>query len=136
MCKLAVMYVLYRGFAIRIKDRCPEIGALLFVAALTFAMPASADGFRCGVHIIDRGMQMFEVLDACGEPEQVTHSAFQRPEVVWIRGRPYSSGALIDIAVEVWVYNFGSSRLMQKLRFENGELVEVNSLDYGYQRPP
>jgi len=113
-----------------------KVAAMLMAVGLMYAPGASADGFRCGVHIIDRGKQMFEVLDACGEPEQVTHSAFQRPEVVWIRGRPYTSGALVDIAVETWVYNFGSSRLMQKLRFENGELVEVNSLDHGYQRPP
>ena len=128
------MYVQYQSFTNRIKRRASHLGAMLFAAALAFASPVSADGFRCGVHLVDPGMQIFEVLDACGEPEQVTRSSTQRPEVIWIHGRAYSSGAFIDVSVEIWVYNFGSSRLMQQLRFENSVLVEVNALDYGYER--
>ena len=37
----------------------------------------------------------------------------------------------MDVAVETWIYNFGSARLMQQLRFENGVLVDVESLDRG-----
>jgi hypothetical protein len=128
------MPVPYPSFANRIEALCARISAtLLATAALTFAAPALADGFRCGVHLVDPGMQIFEVRDACGEPEQVTRSAIQRPEVIWLHGRPFTSGAYIDVAVETWVYNFGSSRLMQQLRFENSVLVEVNALDYGYE---
>lgn len=105
----------------------------LLSAALWFAAAqADAEGFRCGVHIVDEGKQMFEVEDACGVPIQVTRSNIQRPAVIWIHGRPYHDGTYVDIAVETWVYNFGSARLMQQLRFENGVLVEVESLDHGY----
>lgn len=93
--------------------------------------PAGAEGFRCGVHIVDEGKQMFEVEDACGAPIQVTRSNIQRPAVIWIHGRPYNDGTYVDIAVETWIYNFGSARLMQQLRFENGVLVDVESLDRG-----
>ena len=54
--------------------------------------------------------------------------------MVWLHGRAYSTGAFVDVSVETWVYNFGSTRLMQQLRFENSVLVEVIALDYGYQR--
>jgi hypothetical protein len=30
------------------------------------------------------------------------------------------------------VYNFGTSKFMRKLRFEDGVLVEISVLDYGY----
>jgi hypothetical protein len=36
-----------------------------------------------------------------------------------------------EIQIEEWVYNFGSSRLKQYLRFENGELKEIKSLGRG-----
>jgi hypothetical protein len=97
---------------------------------------AGAEGFRCGVHIVDEGKQMFEVEDACGAPVQVTRSNIQRPAVIWIHGRPYNDGTYVDVAVETWVYNFGSARLMQQLRFENGVLVDVESLDRGYDPQP
>jgi hypothetical protein len=38
----------------------------------------------------------------------------------------------VDIIVEEWVYNFGSSRLQQYLRFENGRLMEIRNLERGY----
>jgi hypothetical protein len=114
----------------RVKYRFSTIllSALLSLAAAQ----ASAEGFRCGVHIVDEGKQMFEVEDACGAPIQVTRSNIQRPAVIWIHGRPYNDGTWVDVAVETWVYNFGSARLMQQLRFENGVLVDVESLDRGY----
>jgi Protein of unknown function (DUF2845) len=103
-----------------------------FALAATFGfVPAWGDGLRCGVRVVDAGLQMFEVLQACGEPTQVTRSAIQRPLVVWVHGRPYSDGTIIDVAVETWVYNFGSARLMRQLRFEDGVLVEVISLGRG-----
>jgi len=117
------------GWSLIVSRRCAI--AVGFVVAIVSA-PAGADDFRCGVHIIDSGKQMVEVEDACGAPAQVTRSSIQRPSVVWIQGRPYSDGSYVDVAVETWVYNFGSARLMQQLRFEDGVLVDVNSLDYGH----
>jgi hypothetical protein len=115
-------------------NRPLRIGVVLLATALAFAVaPARADAFRCGVHIVDPGMQIVEVLDACGDPVQVTHSSIQRPSVIWIHGRPYLDGGVVDVSVETWIYNFGSLRLMQQLRFEDGVLVEVIPLDHGYE---
>jgi hypothetical protein len=116
-------------------ERSRRIANILLVVMLTLAMaPARADGFRCGVHLVDPGMQMFEVADACGEPVQVTHTSVQRPSVIWLHGRSYLGDGFIEVPVETWVYNFGSTRLMQQLTFESGVLVEVIALDYGYER--
>jgi hypothetical protein len=34
--------------------------------------------------------------------------------------------------VEVWIYNFGPNKLMQRIRFEDGVVVRIESLGYGY----
>ncbi|MGE3533156.1 MAG: DUF2845 domain-containing protein [Steroidobacteraceae bacterium] len=34
--------------------------------------------------------------------------------------------------METWVYNFGSRKFMRQLRFEDGVLVEIKILEYGY----
>ncbi len=117
-------------------DRMMNVAATALAIALTFAgVPACADGLRCGVRVVDPGLQMFEVLQACGDPTQVTRSSIQRPLVVWLHGRPYSDGTIIDVAVETWIYNFGSARLMRQLRFEDGVLVDVVSLGHGNDEP-
>jgi len=37
-----------------------------------------------------------------------------------------------EIPVEMWTYNFGPDRLMQRIRFENGVVVRIESLGYGF----
>jgi hypothetical protein len=47
--------------------------------------------------------------------------------------------SLIEIPVEIWIYNLGPSKLMRKLRFEDGVLVDIDTMGYGYyenQPPP
>jgi hypothetical protein len=115
----------------RVPHRCRRSAYLLLALLVVAIGPAHAD-FRCGVRIVDAGSQMFEVLDACGEPVQVTRSSFLRPSVVWVGGRAYLGDELVSVAVEIWVYNFGSQRLMQQLRFEDGVLVDVVALEKGH----
>jgi uncharacterized protein YvpB len=41
-------------------------------------------------------------------------------------------GSLVEVRVEIWTYNFGPHKLMRRLRFDDGELVEIETLGYGY----
>lgn len=45
---------------------------------------------------------------------------------------PIVKRSATEIPVEVWTYNFGPSRLMQRIRFENGVVVRIESLGYGF----
>ena len=42
-------------------------------------------------------------------------------------------GGQIEVAVEIWTYNFGPDRLMQRLKIEDGVVVEIRTLGYGYR---
>jgi len=102
--------------------------------SLSAAAPAYADSLRCGTHLITEGDTRSEVVAYCGEPTEVqqTTAVLRRP-LVWVRGRPYTLGDnLIEIPVDVWLYNLGPSKLMRRLRFEDGRLVEIETLGYGY----
>jgi hypothetical protein len=37
-----------------------------------------------------------------------------------------------DVQVEIWTYNFGPNKLLQRIRFENGIVVKIDSLGYGF----
>jgi hypothetical protein len=39
---------------------------------------------------------------------------------------------VVEIPVEVWIYNLGPSKLMRQIRFEDGKVVEIETLGYGY----
>ena len=38
----------------------------------------------------------------------------------------------IEVPVEIWLYNLGPNKLMRRLRFEGGYVVDIDTLGYGY----
>jgi Protein of unknown function (DUF2845) len=106
----------------------------LLAFGLTFAAASPAYAFRCGSHLITEGDTRSEVAAYCGNPTEIDRrSSIVRQPLVWIRGRPFSVGnGLIEIPVEIWIYNLGPSKLMRRLRFEDGVLVDIDTMGYGY----
>lgn len=107
-----------------------------FVAALSLiALTAPAQALRCGNELVTRGDRTSEVRALCGEPEQIERrSEWRTLGIVDRRSGAYvETTEVVDIAE--WSYDFGPNRLMRQLRFENGRLVDEDSLGYGNRRP-
>lgn len=103
------------------------------LAAWCAAPPAFADGFSCGNRVVTDGMSSAEVRRVCGEPAQITSKPILRRPVIWRFGRPYYVGSgEVEVIVETWLYNFGPTRLLRQLRFEDGVLRDVETLGYGW----
>ena len=108
-------------------------GACILVLGLLAATPAFAT-MRCGTKLITEGSSRSEVAAKCGEPTEVVtlRSVYRRP-VIWSYGRPYYVGEdFIEIPVESWIYNLGPNKLMRRVVFEAGVVVEIETLGYGY----
>jgi hypothetical protein len=107
--------------------------AFVSSALLAAAAPALADSFRCGTKLMTDGDSMGKVEAHCGPPTDVQRrEVLQRP-VSWYRGRPYyTSFEPVLIPIEYWTYNLGPSKLMRRLKFEDGFLVDVETLNHGY----
>ena len=105
----------------------------IVVLGLLAASPAFAT-MRCGSKLITEGVTRSEVAAKCGEPDEVItlRSVFRRP-VIWDHGRPFFIGeSYIEVPVESWIYNLGPNKLMRKVIFEAGIVVEIETLGYGY----
>jgi Protein of unknown function (DUF2845) len=114
-----------------------------------FPLSAGAQSFRCGEKLVSEGTTQAEVAARCGQPAYIEHRAIYGesgaaggPPPVKPIGGPapgYPSAvppgtatrSATEIPVEVWTYNFGPNRLMQRIRFENGVVVQIESLGYG-----
>ena len=112
---------------------------MLFLCQPAFAL-------RCGRALVDIGDYKEDVYDKCGEPDRVESHYERRGNIVNSDARLYGSRRPngfpnsstgvgqgfyreVEVQVEEWVYDFGRTRLRQLLRFENGRLVDVISLD-------
>lgn len=119
---------------------------LLAAASLLLFAATPALAFRCGNRIVSDGDHYSKVLKICGEPTGVQERVIYREgptrprfRVDGPNGLPYDQEVLqydrsyVEVLVEEWTYNFGPRRLMQLVRFENGFVVEVDQLGYGYR---
>ena len=99
------------------RDFPPPMTALVLTLLVVGCLPGLASaGMRCGSRIIDKGTSSAEVTSFCGPPAQVDRT-----------------GA--DFQVEFWTYNFGPNLLMERVRIEDGVVVDVQSLGYGFNEP-
>jgi hypothetical protein len=48
------------------------------------------------------------------------------------RRPPDSAAAMVEVHAEVWLYNFGPDKLLQRIRSEDGTVMQIESLGYGY----
>ena len=108
---------------------------ILLALGLSLAAIAPAHAaFRCGSHLVTEGDTRSEVAAKCGEPTEINQkSAILRQPTVWVGGRRFVVGnGLVEIPIEDWVYNLGPNKLMRRLRFEDGVLVDIDTMGYGY----
>lgn len=104
---------------------------LLAIAALA-ATPAHA--FRCGTRLVHEGDTRAEVIAKCGEPADISRRSVWRQPIIWHRGRPFYVGeGLVEIPIETWLYNLGPRKLMRRVRFEDGIVVDIETLGYGFR---
>jgi hypothetical protein len=111
---------------------------LASVATFVSATPALAeDSMRCGSKLVSRGDGKDKVLALCGEPTSVSLHGMVRRAPRYDYGYGYNryeyyGPGWVDLPVEIWTYNFGSSKLLRKLRFVGDELDDIDTDGYGY----
>jgi hypothetical protein len=107
---------------------------LMLAAPLFPAVAGADDSMRCGNRLVSQGDPKGKVLSLCGEPSAISlESVISGPAFVNY-GYDYSfiGPAWREVPVEIWTYNFGSSRLLRRLRFIGDELVDIRTSGYGY----
>lgn len=81
----------------------------------------------CDSGEIQAGISQYEVLQRCGEP------AFKDTrQVEQLTAVDKHNNRLTVKRVDEWTYNFGPNKFLRILKFENGELVDVETGDRGF----
>jgi Protein of unknown function (DUF2845) len=95
-----------------------------FVVVILVLLPTVALGqsLRCGTKLITEGTSQAKIAALCGQPVQVVHPPAY--DVI-------APGAS-DVQSEIWIYNFGPNKLMQRIRFRNGIADGIDAVGYGY----
>jgi hypothetical protein len=119
---------------IAVAKRVGYLAGLALASALVPGLAAAEDSMRCGNRLVSEGDPKGKVISLCGEPSAISlESVISGPSFVRY-GYDYSfiGPAWREVPVEIWTYNFGSSRLLRRLRFIGDELVDIRTSGYGY----
>jgi hypothetical protein len=111
------------------RHACATLAGLVGLAGLpSFAV---ADSMRCGSRIVKDGDSAEKLLQVCGEPASRERTWIQRRPQFELGGWDYSFPGREDVPVDVWVYDFGPSRLRQRVRLIAEVIQTITPLDKG-----
>jgi hypothetical protein len=102
----------------------------LLLLCIAFTAPAHA--LRCGTEIVSEGDSTFELLQSCGEPTLKERSERRVPYQLYDRVHGRYVTAFDSVPVEIWTYNFGPRRFIQRITIEDGRIKRIESGGYGY----
>jgi hypothetical protein len=116
---------------------------LCLLLAIALAPPAHA--FRCGNKLISEGMHITKVRALCGEPDYEQERVVLRrnvyigkttraPDSAVIRRHIYGWGTppLVEVEIRELTWNLGPNKFMRRVRFEDGIVTEIETLERGY----
>ena len=90
---------------------------------------------------------MWQPIDSLGKHERgfagILRRAAQKTKngaAHGLVGNTYTSSGIVSQAsgnfeIETWTYDFGPNQLMERIRIENGIVVQIDSLGYGHDQP-
>lgn len=93
---------------------------------------APSSTLQCGTALVGTGETRDQVRAKCGAPVTIERGTAFVPSMAWVNGVPVAAGStLIEVPVELWLYNFGPDQPLRRVRFESGRVVAIESLDSG-----
>src|SRR5689334_3248292 len=101
-------------------------GWLLLVIVIGSPALAFGQTLRCSNKLISEGSTSQELASLCGEPAQIEHKTIYND--VSTGTSHVAASSTIEIHVEMWIYNFGPDRLMQRVWIQDGIVRRIESL--------
>ncbi len=108
--------------------------AAVCTAALLVSASARAEALRCGSKLITDGDTQEKVLQYCGEPVEKKRTWITRQPRFEYGGQEIPFPGSEDVPVDLWTYDFGSSKLMRRIRFVAGKVDSIETLEHGTNR--
>ncbi len=103
---------------------------ILFGCLLLAAAPAQA--LRCGNNLISEGDSTLRLKQFCGEPAQVEQREDRIAVERYDSGRQHYYTDYVAEPYEIWTYNFGPRRFINRIEVRNGVIKRITTGGYGF----
>ncbi len=102
----------------------------LFISLVVLSSPAQA--LRCGTGIVGVGDSTLKLIRTCGQPTMREHFQDPVPNRVYNPNTGTYYTEFQPSSYDVWTYNFGPNRFIQRITIKNGKIDRIEGQGYGY----
>jgi hypothetical protein len=103
---------------------------VLSVVVLGAAL-GTALALDCHGRLVVIGASPWEVVERCGEPANIETVTKYLPQQTYDYILQRYVQTLVPMEQSIWTYNFGSSRFLYYLTFQEGKLIDIKTGEYG-----
>jgi hypothetical protein len=86
----------------------------------------------CHGRLVVIGASPWEVKERCGEPAAIEDVLKHLPQRAYNPLSQTSFYILVPVQQSIWTDNFGSTRFLYYLTFQEGKLIDITTGDYGH----
>jgi hypothetical protein len=108
--------------------RVVSVVSAMFLAGIV----ESALALDCHGRLVVLGASPWDVKERCGEPSAIDDVMRQFPQRAYDPISQTTVYILVPVQQSIWTYNFGPTRFLYYLTFQDGKLIEITTGDYGY----
>ena len=101
---------------------------LVVVLGITVGSTLALD---CHGRLVVIGASPWEVKERCGEPADIEDVITYLPQSFYDHVQQRSVRIFVPVQQSLWTYNFGPTRLLYFLTFQEGKLIDIKTGDYG-----
>ena len=101
-------------------------GWLVLLALICTPALAFGQSLRCSNKIVNEGMTSQELASLCGEPVQVERKTIYNDLSTGTSN--VAARTTVEIHVEMWIYNFGPTQLMERVWVQDGIITRIESM--------
>jgi len=105
----------------------PVVAVVMLVVTI-----GSALALDCHGRLVVIGASHWEVKERCGEPTAIEDVMKHLPQRAYDPISQTSVYILVPVQQSIWTDNFGSTRFLYDLTFQEGKLIDITTGDYGH----
>ena len=99
---------------------------------LLAATVGSALALDCHGRLVVIGASPWEVKERCGEPSAIDDVMKHLAQRAYDPTSQATVYILVPVQQSIWTYNFGSTRFLYYLTFQEGKLIDITTGEYGH----
>jgi hypothetical protein len=108
------------------------VATTVFSVMILGAMAGTALALDCHGRLVVIGASPWEVRERCGEPTALEDVMKYIPQRAYEPTSQTYVYILVPVQQSIWTYNFGSTRFLYYLTFQEGKLIDITTGDYGH----